>query len=266
MSGSSVENSVSPEEWALRKDLAAAYRLASHFRMTDHIYTHFSARVPGAGNAFLVNAYGLMFHEITASNLVKVDLDGQVLLDETGMGANPAGFIIHSAIHAARHDAACVMHTHTAAGIAVSAQRHGLLMISQHATRFHNRIAYHAYRGVVLDDFERPLLIESLGGKSAMILHNHGLLACGASVADAFDTLYYLERACQAQVAALAGGAELIVMSDDVAERTAEQFDNPNRPSRFKQWPAMLRLVDQIDAERFGAVVERPSLRPSASR
>jgi ribulose-5-phosphate 4-epimerase/fuculose-1-phosphate aldolase len=247
----SVQNRISEAEWALRLDLAAAYNLAALLRMTDHIYTHFSARIPGTEDQFLINPYGLMFDEITASSLVKVDINGKVLLDETGLGINPAGFVIHSTIHAARHDAGCVMHTHTAAGIAVSAQRHGLLMISQHAMRFHERVGYHTYQGVVLDDFERPLLLDSLGDKNALILRNHGLLVCGRTVPDAFDNLYYLERACQAQVAALAGDAELVVASDDVASRVAQQFDRPNRPSRDKHWPPFLRMVQRAHPECF---------------
>jgi ribulose-5-phosphate 4-epimerase/fuculose-1-phosphate aldolase len=247
----SVQDRVAPEEWALRGDLAAAYNLAALLRMTDHIYTHFSARVPGTTNEFLINPYGLTFDEITASSLVKVDIDGKVLLDETGLGINPAGFVIHSTIHSARHDAGCVMHTHTAAGIAVSAQRQGLLMISQHAMRFHGRVGYHSYEGVVLDDFEGPLLLESLGDKNALILRNHGLLVCGRSVPDAFDNLYYLERACQAQVAALAGDRELVIASDDVAQRVAAQFERPNRPSRDKHWPPFLRMVERAHPECF---------------
>ncbi len=206
VTAASIKDQVSAEEWAVRVDLAAAYNLAVAMRMTDHIYTHISARVPGDEPHFLINAYGLTFDEITASNLVKVNIDGEILLDRTGLGINPAGFVIHSAIHRARHDAACVMHTHTAAGIAVSAQQTGLLMISQHAMRFHRRLAYHDYEGVALDMDEQQRLVADLGPHNAMILRNHGLLACGASVPDAFDAMFYLERACQAQVAALAGG------------------------------------------------------------
>jgi ribulose-5-phosphate 4-epimerase/fuculose-1-phosphate aldolase len=256
MSRTSIKEIVSPEEWALRVDLAAAYNLAAAFRMTDHIYTHFSAKIPGEEDAFLVNAYGLMFDEITAANLVKVDLSGEILLDPTGLGINPAGFVIHSTIHAHRHDAACVMHTHTAAGIAVSAQREGLQMLSQHAARFHERVGYHDYHGVVLDDFERPALLRSLGRHNAMILRNHGLLVCGGSVPDAFDSLYYLERACQAQVAALAGGVPLVVMPDEIARRTAEQFERPNRPSQYKHWPALLRMIGRVRPDFADETVE----------
>ncbi|MDG2004702.1 MAG: class II aldolase/adducin family protein [Novosphingobium sp.] len=251
MQVNSVRKRVSEDEWALRKDLAAAYNAAALLRMTDHIYTHFSARVPGAANEFLINAYGLTFDEITASSLVKVNGEGEVLLDVTGLGINPAGFNIHGAIHTNRHDAICVMHTHTAAGIAVSAQEQGLLMISQHAMRFHDALAYHDYHGVVLDAEEQPMLIESLGNMNAMILRNHGLLVCGSDVPDAFDALYYLERACQAQIAAMAGGATLVIAPEHVAQRTAGQFANPDRVSRFKHWAPILRMVERANPACF---------------
>ncbi|PND33017.1 class II aldolase [Achromobacter pulmonis] len=246
VTAASIKDQVSAEEWAVRVDLAAAYNLAVAMRMTDHIYTHISARVPGDEPHFLINAYGLTFDEITASNLVKVNIDGEILLDRTGLGINPAGFVIHSAIHRARHDAACVMHTHTAAGIAVSAQQTGLLMISQHAMRFHRRLAYHDYEGVALDMDEQQRLVADLGPHNAMILRNHGLLACGASVPDAFDAMFYLERACQAQVAALAGGLPLVVPPEAVAEKVGRQFDKLDRPSRHKHWPPLLRMLEGI--------------------
>jgi ribulose-5-phosphate 4-epimerase/fuculose-1-phosphate aldolase len=251
MEGQSVRQLVSEEEWALRKDLAAAYNAAALLRMTDHIYSHFSARVPGTADEFLINAYGLTFDEITASSLVKVNGKGDVLLDTTGLGINPAGFNIHSAIHLKRHDAVCVMHTHTAAGIAVSAQEHGLLMISQHALRFYEGLAYHDYHGVVLDAEEQPVLLESLGDSNAMILRNHGFLVCGKDVPDAFDALYYLERACQAQIAAMSGGAKLVVAPEHIAKRTAAQFANPNRASRLKHWAPTLRMVERANPACF---------------
>ncbi|MEG2879919.1 MAG: class II aldolase/adducin family protein [Comamonas sp.] len=243
---STTQQQVSAAEWQVRQDLAAAYRLAAIHRMTDHIYTHFSARVPEEADHFLLNAYGLAFDEITASNLVKVDLRGSIVLDATGLGINPAGFVIHSAVHAARHDAACVMHTHTAAGIGVSAQQAGLLMISQHAMRFHGKLSYHDYEGVVLECGEQGRIVANLGRNKAMILRNHGLLVCGDSVADAFDELYYLERACQAQIAAQAGGQALCVASDEVAAKVAAQFDLPHRPSRSKQWPPLIRMLQRV--------------------
>ncbi len=243
----SVRSRVSDAEWQVRVDLAACYRLVAHYRMTDLIYTHISARVPGPEHHFLINAYGLMFDEITASALVKVDLDGNILEDETGLGINEAGYVIHSAVHRAREDVQCVIHTHTGAGIAVSAQAGGLLNISQHSMRFHNRMAYHDYEGIALDLDEQSRLQANLGNKFAMILRNHGLLACGTSVADAWDNIYYMERSCQAQIAAQSGGGPLTICSDAVAERVATQFQRPGRPSAGKQWVSSLRLLDKLD-------------------
>ncbi|MFG5776644.1 class II aldolase/adducin family protein [Comamonas sp. J-3] len=243
------EHIMTDAEWQVRQDLAAAYQLAALHRMTDHIYTHISARVPGENGHFLLNAYGLTFDEVTASNLVKVDLAGNVLSDITGLGINLAGFIIHGAIHEHRHDAFCVMHTHTQAGIAVSAQKRGLRMLSQHAMRFHKKIAYHDYEGVVLDMDERDTILQNMGALNVMILRNHGLLVCGDSVADAFDQMYYLERACQIQIAAQSSGEELIESSDAVAARVAAQFDRPGRPSKDKHWPPLLRMLDRVKPE-----------------
>ena len=246
-----VKGRVSDAEWQMRVDLAACYRLVAHYRMTDLIYTHISARVPGPGDAnghhFLINAYGLMFDEITASALVKVDLAGNILEDETGLGINEAGYVIHSAVHKAREDVQCVIHTHTSAGIAVSAQAGGLLNLSQHAMRFHGRLAYHDYEGIALDLDEQTRLQANLGDKFSMILRNHGLLACGTTVADAWDNIYYLERSCQAQIAAQSGGGKLTICSDDVAEKVAKQFQRPGRPSAAKQWVSSLRLLDKLD-------------------
>jgi len=191
----SLRDRVSAEEWDTRVDLAACYRLAAHFRMTDMIYTHISARVPGPEHHFLINAFGLLWDEITASTLVKVTLDGETVDDPTGSGINRAGYVIHSAIHRARPDVNCVIHTHTAAGIAVSAQDQGLLPVSQHAMRFTDKLAYHDYEGLALDLDEQQRLVRDLGDRKAMILRNHGLLTCGSSIYEAFDLMYYLERA-----------------------------------------------------------------------
>ena len=174
-----VRSRVTPEEWDVRVKLAAAYRLAALYKWTDHIYTHFSARVPGPEEHFLINAFGLLFDEISASNLVKVDLDGTLVDDPTGLGINYAGYVIHSAIHGARHDLQAVLHTHTRDGIAVSAQKSGLLPISQHSIGFSGRVAYHGYEGIALDLDERERLVADLGDKSVMILRNHGLLTAG---------------------------------------------------------------------------------------
>jgi len=242
-----IREQVSTPEWETRQALAAAYQLAALHRMTDHIYTHISARVPGENEHFLLNAYGLTFDEVTASNLVKVNLQGDVLLDATGLGINLAGFIIHGAIHAHRHDVVCVMHTHTQAGIAVSAQQNGLRMLSQHAMSFFGKVAYHDYEGVVLDADERVHIVRNLGERKVMILRNHGLLVCGDTIPDAFDQMFYLERACQIQLAAQASGQALIEADDAVAARVAAQFDRPGRPSKDKHWPPLLRMLERVN-------------------
>jgi ribulose-5-phosphate 4-epimerase/fuculose-1-phosphate aldolase len=241
-----VRASVSDAEWKQRVDLAAAYRLAAYYRWTDQIYTHFTAKVPGT-EEFLINPYGVLFDEVTASCLVKVSIDGQVLLDPSGMGMNPAGYNIHSCVHAARPELTAVFHTHTAAGIGVAAQKRGLLNISQHAMRFHNRIGYHDYEGIALDAGEKVRLVRDLGPHYAMILRNHGLLAAGRTVREAFEMMYYLERACEAQVRAQSGGAELIECSDEIADKVGRVLDAPNRSARDTDWPALLRLIDRAD-------------------
>jgi len=237
---------VSEEEWRIRCDLAALYRLVAHFRMTDFIYTHISARLPGPEHHFLINRYGVLFHEMRASDLVKIDLDGKVIEDGAeSKPVNAAGFTIHSAIHMAREDANVVIHTHTEAGIAVSAQRQGLLPISQHALKFYGHLAYHDYEGIALDLDERGRLVRDLGTHNAMILRNHGLLVCGRHAAEAFLNIYYLERACQAQISAMAGGAELVLPPESVRLHTAEQFNRPREAESFDMaWTAALRLVE----------------------
>ena len=213
-------------ELQVREELAALYRLVAHFRMTDLIDTHISARIPGTPDHFLINRYGVLFHEMGPQDLVKIDPSGTPIeqLPE-GVMVNAAGFTIHSAVHMARHDLACVIHTHTADGIAVSAQAEGLLPISQHAMRFYNRLAYHDYQGIALDLEERDSLVADLGPHRAMILRNHGLLAAGRTIPEAFVNIYFLERACQAQVKATMGGDELVYPSAEVCERTAQQYE-----------------------------------------
>lgn len=237
-------------EWQARCELAALYRLLAHFRMTDLIDTHISARVPGQPGHFLINRYGVLFHEMRASDLVKVDAQGQaVQMGSTAAPAqrvNRAGFVIHSAVHQARPDLHCVIHTHTTAGIAVSAQRDGLLPISQHALKFYGKLAYHEYEGIALDTEERERLVAALGSHKAMILRNHGLLAAGETVAAAFHEIYFLERACQAQVAAQAGGAALHLPAEEVRLRAARQFDNDQASGIIDlAWEAALRLVQE---------------------
>lgn len=234
-------------EASVRDELAALYRLVAHFRMTDLIDTHISARVPGTKDHFLINRYGVLFHEMRPQDLVKIDLDGNPVDpgDADSQLVNAAGFTIHSAVHAARHDLACVVHTHTADGIAVACQRDGLLPITQHALRFYNRLGYHDYQGIALDLEERESLVASLGPHKVMILRNHGLLAAGSSVAEAFVNIYYLERACQAQVKAQSAGAPLVFPPEAVCERTASQFERPTAPIYTQRvWTAARRLLE----------------------
>ena len=236
-----------PLEWQVRVDLAASYRLLHHFRMTDLIYNHISARMPGSHDQFLINAYGLMYHEITASNLVVVDVSGKVLRDPTGLGINPGGFTIHSAVHSARSDVACVMHTHTAATMAIACMKRGLLPLTQHAMRFNQRLAFHDYAGVYFTDEERRRLIDSLGDRQVMVLRNHGSLVCGRTIVEAFDLMYYFERACQAQVTLLSCGEDLVFPDDGVPEQVAQVFEAPDRKANARIWPALLRMLDLTD-------------------
>jgi ribulose-5-phosphate 4-epimerase/fuculose-1-phosphate aldolase len=242
----SVKERVSKEEWQLRVDLAAAYQCAAVYKWTDLIFTHFSARLPGH-DEFLINAYGLMFDEITASNLVKVDHTGKVLEDPLDLGYNEAGFVIHGCIHEARPEARCVIHTHTRAGVAVSAMKCGLLPISQHAMRVQRTVTYHDYEGIALEMDERERMAKDLGKTSkAMILRNHGLLTLGETVREAFSLMYYLDCACQIQVDALPGGMENVLeMSRHAADTAAKQFDRPNRIGAYKDWPALLRMLER---------------------
>jgi ribulose-5-phosphate 4-epimerase/fuculose-1-phosphate aldolase len=239
-------------EWELRVELAAVYRLVAHFDMTDLIFTHISQRLPGTEHQFLINPYGLMFEEITASNLVKIDLQGN-LLEPSEYRVNPAGFVIHSAVHASRPDAHSVLHTHTKAGCGVAAQKDGLLPVSQFALEFYDRIAYHAYEGVALNDAEKERLVADLGDKNAMILRNHGLLTVGESAGRAFLRMFYLERACQVQIAAQAGGADLTLVGHNVAEHAARQLNNDGAADDYDNsdnwdlaWAAMQRIADRV--------------------
>lgn len=238
------------DEWKYRRELAALYRLVAHFRMTDMIDTHISARLPGDTPTFLINRYGVLFHEMRASDLVKIDhlgnvIDERAASDPAAFRVNAAGFTIHSAIHTAREDLHFVIHTHTAAGSAVSAQEHGLLPITQHALKFFEKLGYHDYEGIALNHAERARLVRDLGPHKAMILRNHGLLAAGSTVAEAFHEIYFLERACQAQVQALAGGAALRIPSVDVCRLTASQFDRDESAEIMEMaWHAALRLID----------------------
>jgi ribulose-5-phosphate 4-epimerase/fuculose-1-phosphate aldolase len=241
----SALSGISEEEWQIRCDLAALYRLVAHFRMTDLVYTHISARLPGPDHHFLINDYDRMFHEMRASDLVKIDLDGRIV-DSFGESrrVNAAGFTIHSAIHMARQDLMCVVHTHTQAGMAVAAQKHGLLPLTQHALKFYGHLAYHGYEGIALDLDERDRLVRDLGTHQSMILRNHGLLTSGRTIPEAFINIYYLERACQAQVAAMSGGAELVLPPEEVRLHTASQFNPGNLEGYERAWNTSLRLIE----------------------
>lgn len=241
-----VREMVSPEEWEQRVNLAAAFRLCAKYKMTDLIYAHLSAKIPGKPEHYLINAYGLFFDEVTASNLVTVSFEDKIVHDPTGLGVNPSGYVVHGGLHKIRPDVQCVMHVHTMAGGAVSAQEHGLLNLTQHAMRFHNRVAYNDFGGTATSDDEAERLGRDLGQRKVMILRNHGLLTCGSEVREAFELLHSLESACQMQVGALAGG-KVIVCDDATAEKVASHFDKPNRVGPTKDWPAMLRMLDRMD-------------------
>lgn len=239
---------MAPDEWQMRIDLAAAYRLVAHFGWDDLIFTHLSARVPGTASHFLINPYGMLFNEITASSLVKIDLDGNVV-DPTRYIVNPAGFTIHSAVHAARHDAVCVMHLHTVNGVAVSAQAGGLLPLNQTALTLGGELAYHEYEGIAFNLDERPRLVADLGEKSAMLLRNHGTFTLGPSVSSAFLTMYLLERACAMQIATLAGGTTLHYPKDTVQNLVRQQAQATKGMVDGLLWPALVRLVDAKNSD-----------------
>ncbi|WP_218042301.1 class II aldolase/adducin family protein [Sphingobium fuliginis] len=235
-------------ERAVREDLAACYRLAHLYKMTDLIGTHISARLPGPGDRILINQFGCLFNEVTASNLVEVTLDGEVLTP--GARINPAGYLIHSTVHAVRHDVVSVMHTHTAAGVAVSAQEHGLLPISQHALLVGKRLAYHDYEGVALLDAERETLARDLGDKEVLILRNHGLLTVGETVGEAFWLMMQTQRACEIQIAALSGGAPLRMLGEDIQELVHQQgYKLDGNPNGTLDWIALRRDLDRVSPD-----------------
>ena len=242
-----VRDRVSDEEWQLRVDLAACYRAIAMYGWDDLIFTHISARVPGPDDHFLINAYGLLFEEMTASSLVKVDLDGNAVIDTPHL-VNPAGFTIHSAVHEAREDAGCVLHTHTRAGVAVSAQAEGLLPLSQISLIPYASLAYHDYEGIALNEDEKPRLVADLGDKNFLILRNHGLLTIGTTIPEAFLFMYALETACQTQLAAMSGGAELIRVNDAIVKGIMAQVDIVLKGVGAElAWPAILRKLDRQD-------------------
>lgn len=242
----SLQNQVSAEEWQLRCDLAACYRLVAAYGWSDLVFTHISVRLPGPDHHFLINPYGLMFDEITASSLIKVDQHCNKL-SESPFPVNPAGFVIHSAVHEAREDVQCVLHTHTRAGVAVSAQKAGVLPISQQSTFVLASLAYHDYEGVAFRPDEKPRLQADLGAANFLMLRNHGLLTCGASIADAFLNMYVFESTCQIQLAAQAGG-ELISVDPRIVAGVAEamRVQTGGMGGAFA-WPALLRKVEKLN-------------------
>ena len=245
----SLKGRVPDAEWQMRVDLAAAYRLVAHFGWDDLIFTHISARVPDAPGQFLINPYGMLFDEITASSLVKVDHEGRPLL-ETPYEVSPAGFTIHSAVHEARPEIVCVMHTHTPHGVAVSAQQAGLLPISQQAMFALTKMSYHDYEGVALREDEKARLVEDLGRNKHMILRNHGLLTCGRTVSDAFLAMYTLEAACRIQILAQSGDTALTMVPDGASANMGQQARQAtNGKGSNLAWPALLRRLDRIQPD-----------------
>jgi ribulose-5-phosphate 4-epimerase/fuculose-1-phosphate aldolase len=242
----SLKNDVAPAEWEARVDLAAAYRLTALFGWDDLVFTHISARVPGPDHHFLINPYGMMFDEITASSLVKVDLDGRKV-SVSPYDVNPAGFTIHSAVHAAREDALCVMHVHSVNGVAVSAQEDGLLPLSQQSLGVLASLGYHDYEGIALNEGEKPRLVHDLGSNTYLMLRNHGLLTVGATPADAFVAMYFFEAACMIQVRAQSGGGALRPIARPILEGIKEQIGQVTRgvsPGALV-WPGLLRRLDR---------------------
>ncbi|HEY2630182.1 MAG TPA: class II aldolase/adducin family protein [Usitatibacter sp.] len=247
----SMKNRVTGAEWKARVDLAACYRLVEHYGMSDMMANHISAAVPGEDGAFLINPYGMMYEEITASCLIKIDIEGNILLKpdfgELDYGINRAGYVIHGAIHKARHDVACVIHTHTWAGMALSALDCGVLPITQTSMRF-LRIGYHAYEGVVLDSKEEASLLQDLGQGEALILRNHGLLTVGKTIGEAFNWMHRLELTARSQLAAMATGAKLVEVPAEVLQETYMNYQpQTRRPYGVMEWPALLRKLDRMD-------------------
>jgi ribulose-5-phosphate 4-epimerase/fuculose-1-phosphate aldolase len=251
-----VRNRVSGEEWDVRVDLAACYRLVAYYGMNSLIYNHISARVPGTDEQYLLNPFGLLYEEITASNLVKVDLEGNIV-DPTPHRVHPAGFTLHRAVHQARPDVGCVLHVHTIAGMALSAMDCGLLPLTQNAMLFHNNVAYHDFEGLALDCDENERVARDLGDKAILILRNHGVLVAAPTVPLAFLMLFSLEGAMQAQLQAMASGAKLVIPTEAAAQQTARLGFNNNKenpdfaaedkPEGRIEWPPLLRLLDRID-------------------
>jgi ribulose-5-phosphate 4-epimerase/fuculose-1-phosphate aldolase len=243
----SVRDDVTPQEWQTRVDLAACYRLVDFYDMSDMTGTHIAARVPGEPDAFLLNPHGMFFNEITASCLIKVSFEGEQLTKNTDYAVNPAGFTIHSAVLDGRKDVFCSLHTHTRAGMGVSAMECGLLPMTQHSMRFYECTSYHDYEGVATNLDERERLQRDLGENDALILRNHGLLTCGRTIPEAFHMMFRLEKSCQAQVDAMSTGAELQLVPTDVAEYTRDQMTSRGGGFGALGWPGHLRRLDRMD-------------------
>jgi len=242
-----VRELVSPQEWQARVDLAACYRLIALEGLTEMVANHISVRVPGSHNEFLINPYGLLYEEMTASSMIRIDLEGNVLFNATEFGINKAGFVIHSAIHAARHDVDCIIHTHSLAGMAVSAMKCGILPIAQSSMRFTD-IGYHDFEGIAVRLDERERLVQSLGQREALVLRNHGLLTVGGSVPECFNNMYRLERACQLQVMTLSCNTELSMPSAESVRYTNDLFTGKgSRRYGLLEWPSLLRRLDKVD-------------------
>ena len=246
-----LKTEVTPQEWQARVDLAACYRLTAHYGMSDMMANHITLRVPGQEHAFLTNPYGMMYEEMSASCLVKIDHDGEVLykpdFGDLNYGLNKPGFILHSAVHKARPEVNCIIHTHTAAGLAVSSLACGMLPINQTAMRFLN-VSYHDYMGVVLDMAEQEILVQDLGTTDAMVLRNHGLLTCGRSVGEAFNWMHRMELSCRAQLAAMACNTPLQPVSQQVLDETFMNYQpQTRRPFGVMEWPGLLRMLDRMD-------------------
>jgi ribulose-5-phosphate 4-epimerase/fuculose-1-phosphate aldolase len=262
LDAAAADDAAADAERKVREDLAAAYRLVAHFGMDDSIYTHISARVPGTDDQFLINPFGMLFRDITASSLVKIDLDGRIL-EDSPHEVNPAGFTIHSAVHAARHDAACVLHTHTVAGVAVSSLAGGLRPCNQWALQFYNRVVYHDFEGIALDPAERIRLVEDLGPTAkALILRNHGLVTLGRTIAEAFILMLNLERACRVQVAIESSNQDIHPVPPEICEKTARQYEGWDRQQdgqqnqtridpHMREWRALLQRIEPSPATSF---------------
>lgn len=252
LSSARARDSMSEAEWKLRTELACCYRLVEHFGMADLVYNHITARLPyevDGKEAFLINGFGRHYTEITASNLIRVDIDGKAL-DEDEYPVNGPGYVIHSAIHQARHDVECIIHTHSRAGCAVASTEDGLIPLDQQSLQFHERVAYHELEGIATDVSERDRLTTDLGDRNVLILRNHGLLTCGRSVGEAFRRIYYLERACQLQMDVMSMGLKPSMPPKSVAERTAKQWDEGtanNGTINPIEWPALVRMMERKD-------------------